>query len=133
MELRPIGHVESPLVDRDAAPKQGDEGSPEAWLVFYPDVAEGDSRPRRRDGDHPADMARSRPPRRADCASSRRPEQSRCTAYSARVPADRPNPIGLHRVEIVSIDGPWNTYFGCETCARANRRTVGERRKTTVN
>src|SRR5215471_12891303 len=41
MELRPIGHVESPLVDRDAAPKQGDEGSPEAWLVFGPAVADG--------------------------------------------------------------------------------------------
>lgn len=25
--LKPIGRVESPLVDRDAAPKQGDEGS----------------------------------------------------------------------------------------------------------
>jgi tRNA (Thr-GGU) A37 N-methylase len=39
--LRPIGHVESPLVDRDQAPKQGDEGSPEAWLVFDPEVARG--------------------------------------------------------------------------------------------
>src|SRR5437879_3512059 len=39
--LRPIGHVESPLVDRDQAPKQGDEGSPDAWLVFDPDVADG--------------------------------------------------------------------------------------------
>jgi tRNA (Thr-GGU) A37 N-methylase len=39
-EVRPIGRVESPLLDRDAAPKQGDEGSPEAWLVFHPDMAE---------------------------------------------------------------------------------------------
>jgi len=29
-ELQPVGVVESPLVDRDLAPKQGDEGSPEA-------------------------------------------------------------------------------------------------------
>jgi tRNA (Thr-GGU) A37 N-methylase len=33
-ELKPIGWVESPLVDRAAAPKQGDEGSPDAWLAF---------------------------------------------------------------------------------------------------
>lgn len=32
--LQPIGHVESPLRLREEAPKQGDEGAPEAWLVF---------------------------------------------------------------------------------------------------
>jgi tRNA (Thr-GGU) A37 N-methylase len=41
MTVRPIGWVESPLLDRESAPKQGDEGSPEAWLVFEPEVAEG--------------------------------------------------------------------------------------------
>jgi hypothetical protein len=40
-EVRPIGRVESPLVSRDAAPKQGDEGAPDAWLVFHEDMAEG--------------------------------------------------------------------------------------------
>ena len=40
-EIRPIGHVVSPLVDRESAPKQGSEGAPDAWLVFDPDVAEG--------------------------------------------------------------------------------------------
>src|SRR4029453_976837 len=35
-EIRPIGWVECPLVDRDLAPKQGDEGAPDAWLVFDP-------------------------------------------------------------------------------------------------
>jgi tRNA-Thr(GGU) m(6)t(6)A37 methyltransferase TsaA len=102
--LRPIGWVESPLVDRDMAPRQGDEGSPEAWLVFEPDVREGlrDLRPgtevivltwldrARRDVlvVHP----------RGDLA---RPETG---VFSTRSP-DRPNPIGLHRVTIVSIDG----------------------------
>ncbi len=33
-EVAPIGWVESPLVDRDVAPRQGDEGAPDAWLVF---------------------------------------------------------------------------------------------------
>lgn len=105
MELRPIGHVESPLVDRDAAPKQGDEGSPEAWLIFYPDVAEGIrdlaagteiilltwlDRARR-------DVLTVHP--RGD------PNNPMRGVFSTRSP-DRPNPIGLHRVEIVSIDGP---------------------------
>lgn len=34
--VRPIGRVESPLTDRDLAPRQGDEGAPDAWLVFEP-------------------------------------------------------------------------------------------------
>ena len=40
-EVRPIGYVKSPLVDRKSAPKQGSEGVPDAWLVFDPGVAEG--------------------------------------------------------------------------------------------
>ena len=40
-EVRPIGTVESPLVDRHTAPRQGDEGSPEAWMVFDGGVVEG--------------------------------------------------------------------------------------------
>jgi tRNA (Thr-GGU) A37 N-methylase len=37
-ELAPIGRVESPLDDPAAAPKQGDEGAPDAWLVLEPDL-----------------------------------------------------------------------------------------------
>jgi hypothetical protein len=40
-EIRPIGHVESSLVDRESAPKQGFEGAPDAWLVFEPGVSVG--------------------------------------------------------------------------------------------
>ncbi|WP_241002721.1 hypothetical protein [Streptomyces sp. CB01881] len=32
--LRPVGHVESTPTDRAAAPRQPDEGAPDAWLVF---------------------------------------------------------------------------------------------------
>ena len=32
--VRPIGWVRSPLTDRAQAPKQGDEGGPDAWLEF---------------------------------------------------------------------------------------------------
>jgi hypothetical protein len=40
-EVVPIGWVESPLTERAQAPRQGDEGAPDAWLVFEPRVAEG--------------------------------------------------------------------------------------------
>jgi hypothetical protein len=40
-ELTVIGTVESSLTDRASAPKQGDEGAPDAWLVFDPAVLEG--------------------------------------------------------------------------------------------
>ena len=39
--IRPIGYVESSLVEQGTAPKQGFEGAPDAWLVFDPDLAEG--------------------------------------------------------------------------------------------
>ncbi len=102
--VQPIGRVESPLVDKDAAPKQGDEGSPDAWLVFEPAVREGladlevgtevlvltwlDRADRDVLAVHPRD----------DPAVPLR------GVFSTRS-ADRPNPVGLHRVEIVAIQG----------------------------
>jgi tRNA-Thr(GGU) m(6)t(6)A37 methyltransferase TsaA len=104
MELVAIATVESPLKDRASAPKQGDEGAPEAWLVFDPKVADGldgmavgdevllltwfDRAER--------DVLRVHP--RSDLS---RPEQG---VFSTRSP-DRPNPIGLHRVTVLAIDG----------------------------
>ena len=40
IELTPIGTAESSLTDPASAPKQEDEGAPEAWLVFDPSVAD---------------------------------------------------------------------------------------------
>jgi tRNA (Thr-GGU) A37 N-methylase len=40
-QIEPIGWVESPLTEREQAPRQGDEGAPAAWLVFDPQVADG--------------------------------------------------------------------------------------------
>jgi len=102
--VTPIGFVESPLTDRDSAPRQGDEGAPEAVLRFEPSVADGlrDLVPGtdvlvltwldRADRDvlvvHPrGDL--SRPP---------------TGVFSTRSP-DRPNPVGLHRVVIIAIEG----------------------------
>ena len=103
-ELRPVGRIESPLRDRASAPKQGDEGAPEATLVFEAEFGEAlaglragaevllltwlDRADRGVLAVHP----------RGDFA---RPEQG---VFATRSP-DRPNPIGLHRVAIVAIDG----------------------------
>jgi tRNA-Thr(GGU) m(6)t(6)A37 methyltransferase TsaA len=103
-ELLPIGRVESPLSDRAAAPKQGDEGSPEAVLVFEQWVSEGLRSLRA--GDEAllltwldrADRGVLSVHPRGDFA---RPEAG---VFSTRSP-DRPNPIGLHRVTIRAIDG----------------------------
>ena len=103
-DLHPIGRVESPLVDRGAAPKQGDEGSPDAWVVFIEDV-----RPALRDLAAGTDVIlltwldRARRdvlvvhPR----GDTSRPEQG---VFTTRSP-DRPNPIGLHRVTVLAVDG----------------------------
>ena len=103
-ELTQVGVVESPLTDPAAAPKQGDEGAPEAWLVFEPAVHE--ALDGLRPGDrvivltwlHRADRSVLRVHPRDDPAN---PVQGVFNTRSA----DRPNPIGLHPVEIVSIDG----------------------------
>ena len=102
-ELRPIGFVESSLVDLASAPAQGDEGAPDARIVLLPEFA-----PAMRSlepglsivvltwldrGDrtvlelHPRDD----------------PARPLHGVFSTRSP-DRPNPIGLHEVEIVDID-----------------------------
>jgi tRNA-Thr(GGU) m(6)t(6)A37 methyltransferase TsaA len=103
-EVMPIGAVESPLTDMASAPKQGHEGAPDAWLVFEPEVLEGlqGIRP----GDRvivltwldraQRDVLRVHP--RDDVAN---PKQGVFNTRSA----DRPNPIGLHEVEVLSIDG----------------------------
>jgi len=103
-EIRPIGYVESPLVDRDSAPKQGFEGAPDAWLVFSPEVAEGI-----RDlavGTDVFVLTWLHRARRDVLAVHPRddPQNPETGVFSTRS-QDRPNPIGLHRVRIAAIDG----------------------------
>ena len=101
--LRPVGRVESPLTDKAAAPKQGDEGAPPARVVFLPGFREAAGN--LREGDevlvltwlhlgsrdvlsvHPRDDAN-------------RPREG---VFSTRSP-DRPNPIGLHAVTIEAVE-----------------------------
>ncbi|TDO33233.1 tRNA-Thr(GGU) m(6)t(6)A37 methyltransferase TsaA [Kribbella sp. VKM Ac-2527] len=101
--LLPIGHVESPLTNLADAPRQGDEGAPNAWLVIFPayrealkDLTVGEDillitwfdRALR-------DVLAVHP--RSD------PSRPVTGVFSTRSP-DRPNPLGLHRVTILAID-----------------------------
>jgi tRNA-Thr(GGU) m(6)t(6)A37 methyltransferase TsaA len=103
-DVHAIGAVESTLTDRADAPRQGDEGAPDAWIVVDPvyaaaldGIAVGDrlvvltwlhlgQR----------DVLRTHP--RNDI---KLPEQG---VFSTRSP-DRPNPVGLHTVAVIAIDG----------------------------
>ncbi len=101
--VRPIGWVESPLVDAATAPKQGDEGAPDAWLVFEPGVREG-----LRDLEAGTEVLVLTWFDRADrdvLVVHPRGDTSRppTGVFATRSPG-RPNPVGLHRVTIVSIE-----------------------------
>lgn len=102
--VHPIGWVESELVDRDQAPLQGDEGAPDAWLVFDHGVSDG-LRDLQVGGDMLVLTWLDRAQRNV-LAVHPRGDLSRPSTgvFSTRSP-DRPNPIGLHRVTILSIDG----------------------------
>jgi tRNA-Thr(GGU) m(6)t(6)A37 methyltransferase TsaA len=112
-EVRPIGRVESSLVDRDSAPPQGDEGAPDARLVFDPEVSEG-----LRDlvvGEEIVLLTWLDRARRDVLAVHPRGDRTRavCGVFSTRSP-DRPNPVGLHAVRILAIDGTRITVSGLE-------------------
>jgi tRNA-Thr(GGU) m(6)t(6)A37 methyltransferase TsaA len=102
--LEPVGRVQSPLTDPADAPKQGSEGAPDAELVLEPDLLDA------LDGIEPGarvtvltwldrarrDVLRVHP--RDDPSNPMR------GVFSTRS-ADRPNPIGLHEVEVLAIEG----------------------------
>ena len=100
--LTPIGWVESPLVDPSSAPKQGDEGAPDAWLVLDPRFGEG-----LRDlqkGDEVIVLTWLDRARRDLLVVHPRDNLANpLRGVFATRSADRPNPIGLHRVEILDI------------------------------
>jgi tRNA-Thr(GGU) m(6)t(6)A37 methyltransferase TsaA len=101
--LRPIGVVESPLTEPNAAPRQGDEGAPDCWLVFDPDVRE--ALDGLRPGDdivvitwlHLADRTVRQVHPRGD------PNRPIRGVFATRS-QHRPNPLGLHEVTILTVD-----------------------------
>ncbi len=99
-----VGTVRSPLTDPDTAPKQGDEGAPEASIVFESEVREaleGISA-----GDHVIVLTWLDRARRDLVRVHPRDDRTRppLGVFATRSP-HRPNPIGLHRVEVVAVDG----------------------------
>ena len=100
----PIGRVRSPLTDLEAAPKQGDEGAPEATIAIaaeYAEALEGIAA-----GDavfvltwlDRGDRGVLRVHPRSD------PGRAEVGVFATRSP-DRPNPLGLHRVTVRAIEG----------------------------
>lgn len=103
-EIHPIGIVESSLVDRASAPKQGVEGAPDTWLTFDPAMAEGI-----RDltvGNEMFVLTWLHLADRSVVAVHPRDDlRNPLTGVFSTRSADRPNPIGLHRVRVLAIDG----------------------------
>ncbi len=103
--LRPIGVVHSSLRSREGCPKQGWEGAPDAWLEIYPAFTDA------LDGitvgadililtwlhEGRRDLLRVHP--------RGNPDEPLRGVFATRSP-DRPNPIGLHRAEVLEIQEP---------------------------
>jgi tRNA-Thr(GGU) m(6)t(6)A37 methyltransferase TsaA len=115
--VRPIGLVESPLVDRESAPRQGDEGAPDAWIAVDHEFREA-----MRDLAAGADVIVLTWLDRADRgvlsvhprSDPGRPLQG---VFTTRSP-DRPNPIGLHRVRILDVEATRIQVEGLEALDR---------------
>jgi tRNA-Thr(GGU) m(6)t(6)A37 methyltransferase TsaA len=102
-EVKVIGRVVSQLTDLESAPRQPDEGAPEALLVFEPEMLEGLRS--LRSGDDVIvitwlDRARRDVLMVHPRGDISRPQEG---VFSTRSP-HRPNPIGLHQVEITAIE-----------------------------
>ena len=111
--LEPIGRVESTLLDPGEAPRQGDEGAPDAWLAIDPAVSEG-----LRGLEAGADLLvltwLDRASRDVLHVHPRgETDRPMSGVFNTRSP-DRPNPIGLHRVRILAVDGTRIQVSGLE-------------------
>jgi tRNA-Thr(GGU) m(6)t(6)A37 methyltransferase TsaA len=103
-EVRPVAWVESPLEHRSQAPRQGSLGAPPAWLTVEPEVAEGIRDLRA--GQQVIVLTWLDRARRDELATvpGDNPASPPLGVFSTRSP-DRPNPIGLHRAQILAVDG----------------------------
>lgn len=104
ISIHPIGIVQSVLRSRENAPRQPFHGAPEAWLIIDESFADAV------DGIGPGseilvltwlhqakrDVLKVHP--------GHDPKNPLAGVFSTRSP-DRPNPIGLHRVKVLAVEG----------------------------
>ena len=102
--LRPIGVVRSQLTSLEAAPLQGDEGAPEAWLELAAPVAQGLVGIEA--GDQLMVLTWLHRARRdvLQVHPRGRLEVPLTGVFATRSP-NRPNPVGLHRVTVLEAAG----------------------------
>ena len=103
--VMPIGHVSSSLVGREHAPKQGNEGAPEAWLVFKPEFQEG-LRDLRTGEEILVLTWLDRAHRDLLTVHPRDDQDAPLRGVFSTRSQDRPNPVGIHRVRITEIVSP---------------------------
>jgi tRNA-Thr(GGU) m(6)t(6)A37 methyltransferase TsaA len=104
LSLTPVGVVRSELKDRDDAPMQGDEGAPDARIELLPDYA--DALQGITPGQKVVLITWLHRAERDVLQVHPRGDKNRplTGVFATRSPA-RPNPIGLHTVEVLKIDG----------------------------
>jgi tRNA-Thr(GGU) m(6)t(6)A37 methyltransferase TsaA len=103
-EVVPIGWVRSPLHHAADAPKQGHEGAPEARIQLEPGFVPGLDR--LAVGQELLILTWLHQARRDVLAVHPRDDRSQpLTGVFATRSADRPNPIGLHRVRLLAVEG----------------------------
>jgi tRNA-Thr(GGU) m(6)t(6)A37 methyltransferase TsaA len=102
--IEPIGVIRSELASREAAPHQGHEGAPDAWLELNSTVAAGLEGIAV--GDEIVLITWFHKAHRDILKVHPRREKSMplIGVFATRSP-DRPNPIGLHRVTVLEIVG----------------------------
>lgn len=112
-ELRVLGRVRSPLTDPKDAPRQGDEGAPEAVIELDPSVEPALAGLAA--GDDVVVLTWLHLGDRDTLAVHPRGDETRPVAgVFATRSQDRPNPIGLHRCRILGRDGTRLTVSGLE-------------------
>jgi len=102
--LHPIGVVRSALTSLEAAPRQVDEGAPEAWLEITASVSQGLVGITA--GDELVVLTWLHCARRDvfQVHPRGRREAPLTGVFATRSP-DRPNPLGLHRVSVREVTG----------------------------
>jgi len=102
--IEPIGVVRSELTSREAAPLQGDEGAPAAWLEIAARVAPGLAGIAT--GDELIVLTWLHRGHRdvLQVHPRGRRERPLTGVFATRSP-DRPNPVGLHRVSVLEVAG----------------------------